>query len=73
MGMGFTNADYVDEILQNALYMGISDRVFDEAKKIMNSKQMSFYDAVVEAYEMILKGKDSQPFKTYKGESDGQG
>jgi hypothetical protein len=55
MIMGFTNSDYVDEILQKALYMGISDKVFDEAKKIMDSKQISFYDSVVEAYDLILK------------------
>jgi hypothetical protein len=57
MNMGFTNADYADEILRKAYRDGISDKIFDESKKIMDTKEISFYDAVFEAYELVLKEK----------------
>lgn len=73
MDMGFTNSDYIDEILQKALYMGISDRVFDESKRIMHVKDLSFYDSIPEAFEKVFKENESQSYKTYKSDFDGKG
>lgn len=73
MDMGFTNSDYIDEILQKALYMGISDRVFDESKKIMSNKQLSFYDSIPEAFDKVFKEHESQSLKIVKSDSDGKG